>query len=149
MHLSENFTLEELTSTDTGLPNNPGHGEAEKLMYLANYVLQPVRDRWGPVRVTSGFRSALVNERVGGSPASQHLAGEAADMVPVEAEMRDVFHWIVTRGPVAFGQCILEEKGGAGWIHVSLVRPWKDNYEPLVYDGSSFERYGGRYESLL
>lgn len=148
MNLSRDFTFAELASTSTGLPNNPGPGEAEKLLYLANYVLQPVRDRWGRVIVTSGFRAAAVNRRVGGSPASQHTRGEAADIVPADDDIKRVFHWLAAESGVPFGQAILELAGGKRWIHASLVRPWKANGEALVFDGGEYRAYRGEYEYL-
>lgn len=46
-------------------------------------VLQPLRDAWGaPLSVNSGWRCAELNAAVGGSPSSQHLKGEAADVCP-------------------------------------------------------------------
>ena len=48
---------------------------------LAWFVLQPIRDRVGVIKVTSAFRSPEHNSRVGGAPWSQHLYGEAADIV--------------------------------------------------------------------
>lgn len=139
MKLSENFTFEELVATDTGLPNDPGPAETQKLMYLANYVLQPVRDRWGPVTVTSGFRSHAVNERVGGSPTSQHRKGEACDIVPVEADLEEVYCWIVENSRISFGQCIYEK---GEWIHVSLPRLSAPNGEALIFDGRQYGPYG-------
>ena len=44
MNLSKNFTLSELARTDTGLPNEPNYHEQQKLLYLATFILQPIRD---------------------------------------------------------------------------------------------------------
>ena len=44
-------------------------------------VLDPLRVRIGrPIIITSGYRSQRVNELVGGSMSSQHMAGKAADI---------------------------------------------------------------------
>lgn len=43
--------------------------------------LQQLRDMAGrPVIITSGYRNAAYNLKVGGSPTSRHLRGEAADI---------------------------------------------------------------------
>ncbi len=43
--------------------------------------LQRLRDLAGrPVVITSGYRNKSHNDRVGGSPTSRHLTGEAADI---------------------------------------------------------------------
>lgn len=83
--LSENFTLEEFTRSDTatrlGIDNTPGEKELEALRILVERTLQPLRDRLGiPVHVNSGYRCPELNEAVGGVPTSQHQKGEAADL---------------------------------------------------------------------
>ena len=61
MKLSRNFTLQELIKSDTavrkGIDNNPNADQIEKLKTLCETILQPVRDHFGRVKVTSGFRS--------------------------------------------------------------------------------------------
>ena len=61
MELSRNFTLSELIKSDTairkGINNNPNAEQIEKLKALCENILQPVRDHFGRVKVTSGFRS--------------------------------------------------------------------------------------------
>ena len=142
MKLSPNFSLEELIYTSTGLPNDPSTGAKEKLLYLANYLLQPVRDRWGALTISSGFRSMAVNSVVNGSAGSQHLYGEAADFVPYSAKLDEVFEWIVKESRLPFGQAILEEKAKNGeikrWIHISLPRIGKDNQQILRFRNGQY-----------
>jgi zinc D-Ala-D-Ala carboxypeptidase len=94
--LSPNFTLGELLRSnvaerDLSLKSeqeNPPQSVVDSLGYLANMVLQPVRDGLGyPVRINSGYRSHVVNKLVGGSARSQHCVGEAAD-----CELSPSFH---------------------------------------------------------
>ncbi len=117
MKLSENFSLSEFTETSTGLPNKPNQEAITNLKYLAQYVLQPARDKFGPIEVTSGYRSEKVNAAVGGSATSDHLKGKAAD---IQCEdMASVFEFI--RKQTHFKQLIWEfgtDKQPA-WIHVS------------------------------
>ena len=117
MKLSENFTLAELTDTDTGLPNNPSQGEINNLKLLVQKVLQPVRDKFGVITVTSGFRSPEVNSAVGGSATSDHVHGRAADIQC--DDMASVFNYI--RKYLPFKQLIWEFGTDVqpGWIHVS------------------------------
>jgi hypothetical protein len=117
MKLSENFTLAELTDTDTGLPNNPSQDEIRNLKLLVQKVLQPVRDKFGVINVTSGFRSPGVNSAVGGSATSDHVQGRAAD---IQCEdMAAVFKYI--RKNLPFKQLIWEFGTDAQpkWIHVA------------------------------
>ena len=80
MNLSRNFTLQELIKSDTavrkGINNNPNAGQIEKLKVLCENILQPVRDHFGRVKVTSGFRSAELCIAVGSSIDSQHANAE-------------------------------------------------------------------------
>lgn len=49
---------------------------------LVENILQPLRDDIGkPLIISSGYRCPEVNFLVGGKPTSQHLKGEAADVI--------------------------------------------------------------------
>ena len=82
-----NFTLKEMLSTSTGLPNCPETWEQlENLQRLAGF-LQCVRNIYGkPIIVNSAFRSKAVNENVGGEKSSYHLKGLAADIRAADAK---------------------------------------------------------------
>ena len=62
MELSKNFTLREMTRSQTatrkGIDNNPSGTHEANLILLCQHILQPLRDYYGrPLRVTSGYRS--------------------------------------------------------------------------------------------
>ena len=82
-----NFTLKEMLSTSTGLPNCPETWEQfENLQRLAGF-LQCVRNIYGkPIIVNSAFRSNAVNEKAGGVKSSYHLKGLAADIRGTDAK---------------------------------------------------------------
>ena len=78
--ISKNFTLEELTRTNTGYFNAPNESQTINLRIITAAILQPVRSYLNEkVTITSGFRSAQVNIEVNGSNGSFHLHGMAAD----------------------------------------------------------------------
>ena len=78
--ISKNFTLEELTRTNTGYFNAPNYTQTINLRIITAAILQPVRSYLNEeVTITSGFRSAQVNIEVNGSNSSFHLHGMAAD----------------------------------------------------------------------
>lgn len=131
MKLTQNFSLNELCHTDTGASNVPDDCSKSKLQILASTLLQPIRDRFGRIKVNSGFRSEYVNEKIGGSPTSQHCFGEAADIFPLDADIDDVFEWC--RNNLIYGQLIRESSNGAEWIHISLPRLEKTNQQVLRY----------------
>ena len=117
MKLTKNFTLPELTTTSTGITNQPNSQQIAALITLCNKVLQPARDMYGkPIRVNSGFRSPAVNKAVGGAPNSQHTRGEAADItVFSKEENKKLFELI--RDNLSFDQLINERT--YSWIHAS------------------------------
>lgn len=76
--------------------------------------LQKVRIKYGqPIRITSGFRCEEHNKRVGGSPNSRHLFGEAAD---VTGEDLDTLYKLLEEEFLAIGDGRLNGK----FIHVDL-----------------------------
>lgn len=130
MKLSANFSLREFTRSQTatrhGIDNTPKQIHIDNLRLLCIYVLQPIRDNFGRIDVSSGFRSARLNAAIGGSPSSQHCLGEAGDIEPADEAVSNLqlAHWIVDNIP-EFDQLILEfydaAKGPhAGWVHVSF-----------------------------
>lgn len=128
MNLTANFTLEELTKSETALrfdmDNTPGETEIANLKMLAEKVLQPVRDHFGRgVKVNSGFRHPEVNAKVGGSKTSDHCQGQAADIEIPGVPNAELAEWI--KENLDFRQLILEfyTPGipDSGWVHVSYV----------------------------
>jgi zinc D-Ala-D-Ala carboxypeptidase len=126
MNLTENFTLSEMTKSETALrhdmDNSPDQTAISNLQVLAVHVLQPVRDHYGKgVKVNSGFRHPEVNAKVGGSKTSDHCKGMAADIEIPGVPNAELAEWIRTNLP--FTQVILEfyTQGvpDSGWVHVS------------------------------
>jgi hypothetical protein len=101
----------------------PNMTAIDNLQLLVDNVLQPVRDHFGPVVVTSGYRSPEVNKAIGGSASSDHCKGMAADFEILGVPNRDVAQWIIEN--LKTKQTILEFPGANpndGWIHVSYDR---------------------------
>ena len=98
MNLSRNFTLSELTKSDTairrGINNNPNAEQIEKLKALCENILQPVRDHFGRVKITSGYRSPELCAAIGSSVNSQHAKAEAADFEVLGVDNAEVADWI-------------------------------------------------------
>lgn len=126
MKLTANFTLNELTQSETalrkGLDNAPTQDIISALQVLAVNVLQPVRDHYGKgVKVNSGYRSPEVNASVGGSKTSDHCKGQAADIEIPGVANKELALYI--RDNLEYTQLILEAytEGvpDSGWVHVS------------------------------
>ena len=126
MQLSENFSLNEFTKSDTavrkGIDNTPNDVHLENMKALCENVLQKVRSHFGKsVRITSGYRSPELCEAIGSSSKSQHAKGQAADFEITGIDNKDLAIWI--RDNVEFDQLILEfyTEGdpNSGWVHCS------------------------------
>lgn len=124
MYITTNFTLEELYKSNTasklGINNVPNKDVSNNLMILAVKILQPLREAYGkPITVTSGYRSLELNKAVKGSSTSQHLKGEAADLVTDNnKKLFEVAKRLIDEGKIKVGQLI--DEYNYKWIHISL-----------------------------
>ena len=123
------FTIEELYASETakrlGIDNKPTTQKMIHLVYLAAYVLEPLRVAMNrPIHISSGYRCEKLNKAVGGVYNSQHLKGQAAD-IDIQGDLefgKKVFNYIKDHLP--FDQLIWEHnKAGTYWVHVSFVFP--------------------------
>lgn len=118
-HLTEHFTLEELTHSDSALrngwDNTPNGDEVANLTRLAQ-LLEQVKKAVGgkPVMINSGFRNKQVNDSVGSKDTSQHRTGCAADLRVPGMTPRQVVDACLA---VPFDQIILEFDA---WTHISV-----------------------------
>lgn len=122
MRLTRNFTLDEFEASETaarrGIDNQAPPEVVNALMYTAQ-ALEVVRRELGhPIIITSGYRSPELNAAIGGSANSQHMKGQAADIiVPGFGRPIEVCRRILEAG-IVFDQLIHEF---GGWTHVSFV----------------------------
>ena len=127
MQMSRNFSLQELIKSDTairmGINNNPSAEQMEKLKALCENILQPVRDHFGRVKVTSCFRSVDLCLAIKSSANSQHAKAEAADFEVMGTDNAELADWIYKN--LDFDQLILEfytpGEPNSGWIHCSYT----------------------------
>lgn len=122
MNLTKDFTLEEMTRSETATRHGfkeqfaPNEEVRANLKQLCENILQPLREKLGvKVIVTSGYRSKRTNNAVGGSATSQHVEGQAADIrvngiSPIEICRK------IKEFELPFDQ-LIEEFGQ--WVHVS------------------------------
>ena len=124
MKLSQNFSLRELTKSQTaerkGISNEPSEEHIENLKLLCTKILQPIRNEFGVVSVSSGYRSRALCEAIGSKVTSQHARAQAADFECYGMDNNKLFNWAIAN--VLFDQAILEFYNGdpdSGWIHMS------------------------------
>ncbi len=130
--LTEHFTLGEMVRSNTaekaGLYNLPREEcELANLRALCRNVLEPARALLNsPLRITSGFRSAALNKRIGGAASSQHMLGEAADFILHNLPVRDAAFTLSHQDELPFDQLLYEHRkthgGWQEWIHISHRR---------------------------
>ena len=137
MKLSSNFSLKELTASQTaerkGINNNPNEDQINKLKMLCENVLQKVRDHYSKVvTVSSGYRSPELCVAIGSSQNSQHAKGEAADFEIFGLSNAELCKWITDN--LEFDQMILEyhklDEPNSGWIHCSYKS--EDNRKQIL-----------------
>ena len=120
MNLSPNFTLEEMTASETaarhGIDNTPDNDVLMNLRRLALF-LEEVRKAVGmPLHINSAFRSVEANRLVGGKSTSQHCRGVAADLKVKGMTPDQVVRAIIKAG-LPYDQVIREFDS---WTHVSI-----------------------------
>lgn len=84
-------------------------------------LLQRIRDHFGqPVTITSGYRTAEHNAKVGGSKSSQHLLGRAADIQVADTSVEDVAAYAESLMPAwgGVGRYPVKTGRAKGWVHV-------------------------------
>ena len=144
MKLTNNFSLKELTQSQTalrnGLDNTPDQQQTDNLQNICEKILQPLREFYNlPVKVTSGFRSEQLATMIGSKPTSQHCKGEAVDFEIPGVDNKEVATKI--KNEFTFDQLILEYYNdtdiNSGWIHVSY-KDGSNRKQVLTYDGKSY-----------
>jgi uncharacterized protein YcbK (DUF882 family) len=147
--IAPDFRAYELTRSDLaerlGIDNRfPGVGEMQAAVYLARKVLQPIRDKFGPITPKSLFRSQALDRVLKRKPstwisASQHTLGSAADIEVIGVPTITVARWAADNLP-QFDQIICEcydshNGPNSGWVHISLKRPrqGKNRRQLLTY----------------
>ena len=122
MRLSAHFDLAEFTRSESakrhGVSNQPTEEHLANIKVLCEKVLEPIRMKFGPINISSGYRSKTLNHFIGGSLSSQHCEGKAADVDMdgmTNATNKEIFDYI--KNSLDFDQLINEFN--YSWVHVS------------------------------
>lgn len=123
MQLTNHFALEEFTTSRTAaansIDNTPSDGIIGNIKDLARW-LETLRAKLDgkKIVISSGYRCEELNKLVGGSPASQHMQGLAADiLIPEVGTPYQVCEAILNSG-LKFDQMIHEF---GQWCHISVT----------------------------
>jgi hypothetical protein len=127
MKVSAHFALAEFTRSESakrhGVSNEPTPEHIENIKILCEKVLEPIRLKFGPITLSSGYRSNMLNHFIGGALKSDHSFGRAADIDQDGSGStytnNDIFHYI--KDNLKFKQLIAEfpKDGKLGWVHVA------------------------------
>ena len=144
MFLSDHVTLREAEKSQTALRmgiENKASDVPEaipNLVALCQTVIEPIRNKFGPVSISSGFRHPDLSEALKSSSKSQHCFGEAFDFECFKSPgNRAVAEWIVST-TLSWDQLILEFEDPEGkdlfqgWIHISNKRCKRDNRKEIL-----------------
>ena len=142
IQLTPHFRLSEFTRSavalERGIDNRLDPARPEHQPIIANlqslclHILEPLRQAFAqPIVINSGYRTPELNRAVGGSPTSQHLKGQAADLSwPADLTVHRWLIWLHSHAP--YDQLILERnpKTGAKWLHISHTPNPRHQYIP-------------------
>lgn len=123
--LTDNFTLNEMCTTSGGRFMMPSRVAMDNLKQLCSCVLQKTRDYIGvPIIVNSGYRDVAPNKAINGDKNSQHLRGEAADIV---CSNFDVLIYFIS-SQCNFDQLIIysDKRNVIRFVHVSYTSRHKN-----------------------
>lgn len=119
--LSKHFTVEEFDCHDGTKVQRRDH---DGLAYLCRVYLEPLRKKYGRVRIHSGYRTITYNRKVGGASRSFHIYtihdgnDQAADVSCERGTPRD---WHRTLSAI---RATKVNKGGLGlyrtFVHVDI-----------------------------
>jgi len=123
MQLTPHFALEELCFSQeaarAGIDNTPSREVVANLLRLAK-MLEKVRALLkSPIHISSGFRCAELNTRIGGSTKSAHLEGRAADFICPAFGTPYVVAKRIAAARLGFDQMIHEY---GRWVHIAVPR---------------------------
>jgi hypothetical protein len=148
--LSPHFTLEELVHSDYALRHHIDNTISDPeivaaLTALAVNILEPARAQFGPFFPTSGYRCRELNKLIGGATNSQHMKGQAADIVIPTVTRYDLALWLQQN--VDFDQLILElytpGQRDSGWVHCSYVEGGLNRKQSLTYPPATHQYIPG------
>lgn len=86
MKLSDHFALAEFACKDgTPVPED----SIPALRELCVHMLEPLRAKYGPARINSGYRHEAYNRRIGGAMFSQHIYDQDPRSVAADVRFRN------------------------------------------------------------
>ena len=88
LRLSPHFVIEEFDCNDAAGTRVPQEA-IPALKELCVHMLEPLRAKYGPCTVNSGFRTVAHNDAVDGAPNSQHIYHRSPSSVAADVTFED------------------------------------------------------------
>ena len=129
MRISEHITEEEAYKSQIaerfGIDNTPPKELLPAMKLVAERCFEPIRKKFGALRVSSFYRSFLLNKKIKGSKTSQHPKGEAIDIDAdgnPNVSNAEIFEW--AKANLEFDQLIWEygDDKNPAWVHISYKK---------------------------
>ena len=134
MKLTENFTLEELTFSQTatrkGIDNEPSDTVKANLQVLAQGLERIRAILLCPIHISSGYRSPALNRAIGGSAKSAHMDGYAADITAPKFGTPNEIVRALKRHGIKCDQCIME----GTWVHISFAPAMRNQFMTATFN---------------
>ena len=125
-------------ATRLGIKNEPNETQWKNIEKTAKYIAQPVRDKMGRIRISSGFRNPRVNKLAGGGDSSRHLTGEALDMEPLASGISLMKCLLFIYDNLVFRE-LIAEFFPLGWVHGSYVEGYNNKILKLKDANHNFK----------
>jgi len=133
LKLTEHFTLEELTFSQTairkGINNEPSEAVKRNLKTLAEGLERVRAILLYPIRISSGYRSYELNKLIGGSSKSAHMDGYAADFTSNFGNPNEIVRTLKRHG-IKCDQCICE----GTWVHISFDPKMRNQFLTATFN---------------
>ena len=128
MQLTEHFTLEELTFSQTatrkGINNEPSETVKANLETLAKGLERVRAILLSPLHISSGYRSPDLNKLIGGSAKSAHMDGYAADFTAPAFGNPEAIVRTLKRSMLPVDQVVME----GTWVHISFAPAMRNQF---------------------
>ena len=145
LQLTPHFSLLEMvrSTSHPEVPNNPTPKQVENLRRVCQWLekMRDIRNQAHgeelPVKISSGFRSKMLNRAVGGVNDSNHLDGCAADIICKDCTQAVEYAFLLIilfrQAKEQFDELFIERKGVRFWVHFA-VREFNNRGKVSVYD---------------
>ena len=154
------FAYWEFLKSDTalrlGIKNEPNEEQWQNIEKLAFHILQPVRNRFGRINLTSGFRCPELCLAIGSYKVvngvkivtSNHQRGEAGDFEPddITIPLIDILNFIYNE--CEFRELIAENFPG-GWVHAAFREGGNDRILKLKDPDHNYDEVTIEYLNSL